>query len=62
MYFGHGKLKRRTDFTRIIAYIVLSTSFIFIIDVITPLGVCSISLMAMVLASEAAKKYSIKLF
>jgi PAS domain S-box-containing protein len=32
-------LKRRDDFTRIIAYIVLSTSFIFIIDVITPLGV-----------------------
>jgi PAS domain S-box-containing protein len=32
-------LKRRDDFNRIIAYIVLSTSFIFIIDVITPLGV-----------------------
>ncbi len=32
-------LKRRDDFTRIVAYIVLSTSFIFIIDVITPLGV-----------------------
>ena len=32
-------LKRREDFTRIVAYIVLSMSFIFIIDVITPLGV-----------------------
>ena len=32
-------LKRRDDFTRIVAYIVLSTSFIFIIDIITPLGV-----------------------
>ena len=32
-------LKRREDFTRIVAYIVLSTTFIFIIDIITPLGV-----------------------
>ena len=32
-------LKRRDDFNRIIVYIVLATAFIFIIDVITPLGV-----------------------
>jgi len=32
-------VQRRNDFLRIIAYIALATVFIFIIDVITPLGV-----------------------
>lgn len=32
-------IKRRNDFVRIIAYIILATAFIFIIDIITPLGV-----------------------
>jgi PAS domain S-box-containing protein len=32
-------INRRDDFTRIIAYIVLATVFIFIIDIVTPLGV-----------------------
>ena len=32
-------VQRRNDFVRIIAYIVLATAFIFIIDVLTPLGV-----------------------
>jgi hypothetical protein len=32
-------VKRRDDFNRIIVYIVLATALIFIIDVITPLGV-----------------------
>ncbi len=32
-------INRRDDFTRIIAYIALATVFIFIIDIITPLGV-----------------------
>lgn len=32
-------VQRRDDFLRIVAYIVLATIFIFIIDIITPLGV-----------------------
>ena len=32
-------INRRDDFTRIIAYIALATVFIFIIDIVTPLGV-----------------------
>jgi PAS domain S-box-containing protein len=32
-------IKRRNDFIRIVVYIVLATAFIFIIDIITPLGV-----------------------
>jgi PAS domain S-box-containing protein len=32
-------VQRRDDFIRIVSYIVLATAFIFIIDVITPLGV-----------------------
>jgi PAS domain S-box-containing protein len=32
-------VKRRDDFNRIVVYIILATAFIFIIDVITPLGV-----------------------
>jgi PAS domain S-box-containing protein len=32
-------VRRRDDFLRIIAYIVLATIFIFIVDIITPLGV-----------------------
>jgi PAS domain S-box-containing protein len=32
-------LTRRDDFTRIIAYIAIATLFIFIIDIVTPLGV-----------------------
>ena len=31
--------KRRDDFTRIVVYIILATTFIFIFDIITPLGV-----------------------
>jgi hypothetical protein len=30
---------RRDDFIRIVSYIVLATAFIFVIDIITPLGV-----------------------
>jgi PAS domain S-box-containing protein len=32
-------VKRRDDFLRIVAYIVIATGFIFVIDIITPLGV-----------------------
>ena len=32
-------VQRRHDFIRIVAYIILATAFIFIIDIITPLGV-----------------------
>jgi PAS domain S-box-containing protein len=32
-------IKRRNDFFRIVVYIALATAFIFIIDIITPLGV-----------------------
>ena len=32
-------VQRRDDFVRIIAYIALATIFIFVIDIITPLGV-----------------------
>ena len=32
-------VKRRDDFLRIVAYIVIATGFIFAIDIITPLGV-----------------------
>jgi hypothetical protein len=32
-------IKRRNDFIRIVVYIALATAFIFIIDIITPLGV-----------------------
>jgi PAS domain S-box-containing protein len=32
-------VERRKDFIRIIAYIILTTAFIFVIDVITPLGI-----------------------
>ena len=32
-------INRRDDFTRIIVYIILATAFIFVIDIITPLGV-----------------------
>jgi hypothetical protein len=32
-------VQRRADFTRIIVYIILATALIFIIDILTPLGV-----------------------
>ena len=32
-------VQRRDDFLRIVVYIVIATAFIFIIDIITPLGV-----------------------
>ncbi len=32
-------VQRRGDFLRIVTYIILATAFIFVIDIITPLGV-----------------------
>ena len=32
-------VQRREDFLRIVVYIILSTALIFVVDIITPLGV-----------------------